>query len=150
MGVGILVKEVGVGEEAGAEGGEESIAQKRDPGEQEADVAQSGDVADPGVPEEDGLDLGGFGIEEDEGDPKGDVEEEGLADRGAPFVEGDRFSRSDHRPPLPSVEPGPASRILTATFPLHSAAQFLPYQAVTQPKTLGSKARSKTNNFRVN
>ena len=85
VGVGVLVKQVGVGEEAGAEGGEESIAQKRDPGEQEADVAKSGDVADPGVPEEDGLDLGGFGVEEDEGDPEGDVEEEGLADRRAPF-----------------------------------------------------------------
>jgi hypothetical protein len=91
VGVGVLVKQVGVGEEAGAEGGEETIAQKRDPGEQEADVAESGDVADPGVPEEDGLDLGGFGVEEDEGDPEGEVDEEGLEEGGAPFVEGDRL-----------------------------------------------------------
>jgi hypothetical protein len=34
--------------------------------------------------------LGGFWVEEDEGDLEGDVEEEGLADRGAPFIEGDR------------------------------------------------------------
>ncbi len=27
---------------------------------------------------------------EDEGDPKGEVDYEGWADRGAPFVEGDR------------------------------------------------------------
>ncbi len=33
VGVGVLVKQVGVGEEAGAEGGEESIAQKWYPGE---------------------------------------------------------------------------------------------------------------------
>ena len=91
VGVGVLVEQVGVGEEAGAEGGEEPIAQERDPGEQEADVAKSGDVADPGVPEEDGLDLGGFGVEEDEGDPESDVDEEGLNDCGAPFVEGDRL-----------------------------------------------------------
>ena len=34
---------------------------------------------------------GGFWVEEDEGDPEGEVDEEGLNDRGAPFVEGDRL-----------------------------------------------------------
>ena len=97
VGVGVLVEQVGVGEEAGAEGDEEAIAQKRNPGEQEADVAQSGDVAEPGVPEEDGLDLGGFWVEEDEGDPEGDVGEEGLDNRGAPFVEGDREVAAEGR-----------------------------------------------------
>jgi hypothetical protein len=42
VGVGVLVKQVGVGEEAGAEGGEEAIAQKGYPGEEEADSCPRG------------------------------------------------------------------------------------------------------------
>jgi hypothetical protein len=52
VGVGVLIEQVDVGEEAGAEVGEKSIAQEGDPGEEEADVAESGNVANPRVPEE--------------------------------------------------------------------------------------------------
>lgn len=93
VGMGILVEQVGIGQQDGAEGSQQAVAEKGNPGEQEGDITESGDVADPGIPEEDRLDLRGARIAENQADPKAEVDQQGLANGGAPLVEGDRLYR---------------------------------------------------------
>jgi hypothetical protein len=76
--IGLEVVESGIGKEGRFEGFKKFAAQRGNPLQQEGDVAHTEDIAYPGIPEEYGLDLGEFGIGEDEGDPEGDMGKDGL------------------------------------------------------------------------
>ncbi|MCU0548953.1 MAG: hypothetical protein MUC48_06360 [Leptolyngbya sp. Prado105] len=70
IGFGIKAAEAGIGKEGDFEGFKEFATEEGNPSEEKADIANAADFTYPGIPEENGLNPGVFGIGEDERSPK--------------------------------------------------------------------------------